>query len=143
MKLHHTKYYENYKDHIVGLMRQQIQDENENQVIPYIKCGTDQECLQHIYNGFTWSFKHEIEKAKKTNTNICEVLAEWLQGLPINGFIYWNSEIVEFAQRMGSLADDLTEKQKEKAIEGYWLFMANQILKMFDKELNIKQWDIK
>ena len=49
--------------------------------------------------------------------------ADWLQGIPLS-IAFANWEILELAVKWGSLPENASEKQEDKIIENYWLFMA-------------------
>lgn len=76
------------------------------------------------------------EGYKVEKVGLQEALADWLAGLPLN-IPYTNREIIDFSIKMGSAdskkcysSSDLNAYE-EKIINGYWLFMANQIIKIF------------
>ena len=118
MKLHHTKYTKNYQDYILSTI---TEDYNGDSI------KTDKEKISFLfhrfYNEYGWLIK-QVGKQKAMN--------EWLSGLAINIPCY-NHEIIELAVKLGSVNEDLTEKQKDQIVNNYFNFMANIILKMEDK----------
>lgn len=59
---------------------------------------------------------------------------EWLPGLPsCLNIEFENHKILQLAQKMGSLAPNATEKQKDRILENYWIFMAKKAFSLFRK----------
>jgi hypothetical protein len=89
--------------------------------------NTPKEKLQFLRNRFKSEYGFSISRMGETRA-----LSEWLSGLSIN-LPFYNYDILELARKGGSLAQNATEKQEEKILENYWVFMANQIMKMWRK----------
>ena len=84
---------------------------------------TPKEKLQFLQNTLKSEYGHEIER-KGTQT----ARADWLSGLPSSiDLPFQNNEILTFAEKMGSLRNNPTEKEEERILEGYWNYMSNQI----------------
>ena len=113
MKLHHTKYKENYKQYILST----IETDNNNQPIT-----TEREKINYIFNRFHSEYDWNIKRIGKQ-----KALAEWLSGLALN-LPYYYQDIVELAVDMGSIEPNPTDKVIERVEQGYWDFMANIIL---------------
>ena len=113
MKLHHTKYKENYKRYILEIIEV---DNDGNQLT------TDEEKIKYIFDRFNSEYDWAIERYGKVRA-----MTEWLQGLALN-IPYMYDEIIELAIAMGSIDDNPTEKLETKVINNYWSFMANIIL---------------
>jgi len=113
MKLHHTKYKENYKRYILDTIEV---DGNENPLT------TDEEKIKYIFDRFNSEYGWAIERYGKV-----KAMTEWLQGLALD-IPYMYGEIIDLAIAMGSIDDNPTEKLETKVINNYWSFMANIIL---------------
>tara|TARA_R110001606_G_scaffold60320_1_gene142258 strand:+ start:188 stop:556 length:369 start_codon:yes stop_codon:yes gene_type:complete len=113
MKLHHTKYKENYKQYILST----IETDNNNQPIT-----TEREKINYIFNRFHSEYDWNIKRIGKQ-----KALAEWLSGLALDIPFYYQ-DIVELAVDMGSIEPNPTDKVIERVEQGYWDFMANIIL---------------
>ena len=63
-------------------------------------------------------------------------LEYWLSGLPscINLPVY-HSEIIEFAHKIGSISENVSEKYEEKIVSNFYRFMASNILQWHNKIL--------
>ena len=114
MKLHHTKYKENYKRYILDTIDEVDCDD--------CKLTTDKEKIKYIFDRFNSEYDWAIERYGKVRA-----MTEWLQGLALN-IPYMYDEIIELAIAMGSIDDNPTEKLETKVINNYWSFMANIIL---------------
>ena len=114
MKLHHTKYKENYKRYILDNLHEV--DWNGKTLT------TDEEKIKYIFDRFNSEYDWAIERYGKVRA-----MTEWLQGLALN-IPYMYDEIIELAIAMGSIDDNPTEKLETKVINNYWSFMANIIL---------------
>ena len=113
MKLHHTKYKENYKQYILST----IETDNNNQPIT-----TEREKINYIFNRFHSEYDWNIKRIGKQ-----KALAEWLSGLALD-LPYYYQDIVELAVDMGSIEPNPSDKVIEQVEQGYWDFMANIIL---------------
>ena len=114
MKLHHTKYKENYKRYILDTIDEVDCDD--------CKLTTDEDKIKYIFDRFNSEYDWAIERYGKVRA-----MTEWLQGLALN-IPYMYDEIIELAIAMGSVDDNPTEKLETKVINNYWSFMANIIL---------------
>lgn len=114
MKLHYTKYKENYKRYILDTIDEVDCDD--------CKLTTDEEKIKYIFDRFNSEYDWAIERYGKVRA-----MTEWLQGLALN-IPYMYDEIIELAIAMGSIDDNPTEKLETKVINNYWSFMANIIL---------------
>ena len=114
MKLHHTKYKENYKRYILDTIDEVDCDD--------CKLTTDEEKIKYIFDRFNSEYDWAIERYGKVRA-----MTEWLQGLALN-IPYMYDEIIELAIAMGSIDENPTEKLETKVINNYWSFMANIIL---------------
>lgn len=114
MKLHHTKYKENYKRYILDTIDEVDCDD--------CKLTTDEEKIKYIFDRFNSEYDWAIERYGKVRA-----MTEWLQGLALN-IAYMYDEIIELAIAMGSIDDNPTEKLETKVYNNYWSFMANIIL---------------
>ena len=113
MKLHHTKYKENYKQYILST----IQTDGNEQPIT-----TEREKINYIFNRFHSEYDWNIKRIGKQ-----KALAEWLSGLALN-LPYYYQDIVELAVDMGSIEPNPSDKVRERVEHGYWDFMADIIL---------------
>lgn len=113
MKLHHTKYKENYKRYILDTIEV---DGNENPLT------TDEEKIKYIFDRFNSEYGWAIQRYGKA-----KAMRDWLAGLSMN-IPYMNWDIIELAIEMGSIDPNPTDKIENKVIENYFSFMANIIL---------------
>ena len=76
-----------------------------------------------IFNSeYEWQIKNEGE---------FKALSDYLQGL--GGCLhiaYNNHDILELAKKYGSISNNATEKQEQKILDNYWLFMANKLMQL-------------
>jgi hypothetical protein len=75
---------------------------------------------------FTSEYGWRIDRIGKIRS-----IAEWLQGLALN-IAFYNHDIIELAKAWGSIPEDATEKQKQKILDNYWIFMANKLHQLFE-----------
>ena len=120
MKLHHTKYKENYKRFILDSI-----DEVDYEGETY----SDEEKIEYIFDRFSIEYGWALERVGEQ-----KAMADWLAGLALN-LPYWYDDIVKLAIDMGSIDENPNEKLQNKVISNYWDFMANIILG-FRKKLN-------
>ena len=113
MKLHHTKYKENYKRYILDTIEV---DGNENPLT------TDDEKIKYIFDRFNSEYGWAVERYGKA-----KAMKDWLAGLALN-IPYMNWDIIDLAIDMGSIDPNPTDKIENKVIENYFSFMANIIL---------------
>tara|TARA_R100000234_G_scaffold27836_2_gene16033 strand:+ start:332 stop:679 length:348 start_codon:yes stop_codon:yes gene_type:complete len=115
MKLHHTKYKKNYKNLILGSLND-VDGMNREQKI------------KHLSNRIDSEYGHLVERLGRQ-----KAISEWLSGLAIN-IPFYNQDILQLAKDMGSVDNELTERQEERIIENYWDFMAMMVLEL-EKEI--------
>ena len=113
MKLHHTKYKDNYKKYILDC----VNDENDT-------LTTDEEKIDYIFNRF---YREYYKGNIALRYGKQKAMADWLAGLALD-LPYYNGEIIELAENMGSIEENPSEKLQNKVLENYWEFMANIIL---------------
>ena len=122
------KYDKNYSNYILNKgLEISLNDEN--------KTHYNLEMRKHYLRDKFYS-EYGYQVAGKTELGLQKEIGSWLSGLPLN-IPYTNREIIDFSIEMGS-ADpkkcysfsDLNTYE-EKIINNYWLFMANQIIKIF------------
>lgn len=126
MKLHHTKYKENYKRYILDSI-DEVDYEGKT-------LTTDDEKIEYIFDRF-YSEYYQGYIAKRYGKQ--KAMADWLAGLSLN-LPYYYDEIIELAIAMGSIDESPSEKLQNKVIENYWEFMANIILR-FEKRRELSQ----
>tara|TARA_R100001082_G_C4357002_1_gene157367 strand:+ start:1413 stop:1763 length:351 start_codon:yes stop_codon:yes gene_type:complete len=115
MKLHHTKYKKNYKNLILGSLND-VDGMNREQKI------------KHLSNRIDSEYGHLVKRLGRQ-----KAISEWLSGLAIN-IPFYNQDILQLAKDMGSVDNELTERQEERIIENYWDFMAMMVLEL-EKEV--------
>jgi len=113
MKLHHTKYKQNYKNYILNC----IELDNDGNILK-----TEQDKINYIFNRFYSEYSWNIERVGKF-----KAMSEWLSGLALDIDFYYE-DIIKLAIDMGSLDINADDKLKEKVQENYFDFMANIIL---------------
>jgi len=121
MKLHYTKYKENYKRFILSTIETDINDK------PIIKYNDK---VNYLFNRFYNEYGFMIEIVGKH-----KAISEWLSGLALNLPYYYN-DIVELAIKMGSINPNPSDSLRNKVEQGYWDFMANIILEIEKDILN-------
>ena len=114
MKLHHTKYKQNYKNYILD--RIDIEGNNKDKA-KYL--------LDRILSEKGYQIKRGV--------NPQQVIADWLQGLAID-IPYNSNEMLGLAVDMGSIGPDYSEQEEYRILDNYWLFMANIIFYIFKTE---------
>ena len=113
MKLHHTKYKQNYVNYILDTIDEDINGKaliNRKDKISYI--------FERFYNEYGWN----VEQQGKL-----KAMTEWLSGLALN-IDYTYSDIIKLAVDMGSIDEKPNDKLQDKVCENYFNFMANIIL---------------
>ena len=120
MKLHHTKYKENYKKYILSTIETGLNDE---------PLKTDEEKINYIFSRFNSEYGWNIDRVGKHRA-----MSEWLSGLALNIESYY-SDIVDLAIKMGSIDPNPNDKLRNKVEQGYFDFMANIILGFEPKEV--------
>jgi hypothetical protein len=107
----------NSKNHPVFAYLLEAIEIEENQT------ATNSEKIKYVLDCFNSEFNHP--QNKKRYSNLQARFAEYLQGLPscIN-IAFYNSDILELAEKWGSLPPDATEKQEDKILANYFNFMA-------------------
>ena len=118
MKLHYTKYQENYKNYILNCI--EFDDNGEE-----LKTDTDKinYLLDRFYTEYGWNIKRQGKQG---------AMVEWLSGGAID-IPHWYDDIVDLAINMGSVESEPDEKTKHNICNNYYNFMALQILRMEDK----------
>ena len=120
MKLHHSKYKENYKKYILSTI------ETDNNDKPLNK---DQDKIKYIFDRFNSEYGFMVERVGKY-----KAMSEWLSGLALD-IEYYYDDIVKLAIKMGSIDPNPNEKLRNKVEQGYFDFMASIILGFEPKEV--------
>jgi hypothetical protein len=120
MKIHHTKYKQNYKNYILNCIEL---DCNGNVL------KTDEDKINYIFDRFYSEYKWNVERIGKYKS-----MSEWLSGLALDIPFYYE-DIIKLAIEMGSLDANASDKLKEKVQSNYFDFMANVILSFEPKQL--------
>ena len=115
MKLHHTKYKENYKRFILSTIETDI---NDKPITKYI------DKVDYLFKRFYSEYGFMIPKVGKQ-----KAISEWLSGLALDLPYYYN-DIVNLAVKMGSINPNPSDSLRNKVEQGYWDFMANIILEI-------------
>lgn len=123
MKLHYTKYQENYKNYILACL------DDEDSLIG--KNLSREEKIKYLFDRFNSEYGWKVGRTR--NDTIQNVLAEWLSGLAIN-IPYSYYDIIELAKNMGSVNYELSTVQEDRICQNYWNFMAYMIL-LLEKEI--------
>ena len=113
MKLHHTKYKDNYKKYILSTIETDLDDKPLN---------SDQEKIEYLFDRFYSEYGFEVQRVGKY-----KAMSEWLSGLALN-IEYYYDDIVKLAIEMGSIDENPSDKLINKVCDNYWDFMANIIL---------------
>ena len=114
MKLHHTKYKNNYKNYILECLK------TEDVFIG--KNPTEEELIKYLFDRFNSEYGWSIERQGKRKAMI-----DWLQGLAIH-IPFYHEDIIELAVEMGSTDENPSEKTAKFICDNYWSFMAWVIL---------------
>ena len=115
MKLHHTKYKDNYKRFILSTIETDINDK------PITKYSDK---VDYLFKRFYSEYGFMIPKVGKQ-----KAISEWLSGLALDLPFYYN-DIVELAIKMGSINPNPSNRLRNKVEQGYWDFMSNIILEI-------------
>ena len=97
-----------------------------------VKAETVQERLQFIANCFTSEYCHPYEVQR--TPNVQQRMADWLAGLPSSitiDFEYYR--IIEIAKQWGSIPQDADDRQGDKILNNWFLFIAGKILQLMRK----------
>ena len=113
MKVHHTKYKQNYVNYILDTIDEDINGNtltNKKNKISYI--------FERFYGEYGWC----VEQQGKL-----KAMTDWLSGLALNiDYTYYN--IIQLAIEMGSIDKNANESLKDKVCDNYFNFMAQIIL---------------
>ena len=120
MKLHHTKYKQNYKNYILDC----IKLDNNGNVLK-----TEQDKINYLFDRFYSEYSWNIKRLGKYKS-----MSEWLSGLALDIPFYYE-DIIKLAVEMGSLDANASDNLKEKVQSNYFDFMANVILGFEPKQL--------
>ena len=112
MKLHHTKYKDNYKKYILSTIETGYNDE---------ELINDKEKIEYLFDRFYSEYGSEVKRLGKY-----KAMSEWLSGLALD-IEYYYDDIVKLAVEMGSIDENPSEKLINKVCDNYWDFMANVI----------------
>lgn len=115
MKLHHTKYKQNYKSYILDHIEEDYNGKPLN---------TDKQKIDFLFYRFFSEYGWQVGQLGKR-----KAMTEWLSGLAIP-FACYNGEIIDLAIKMGSIDENPSDKLVNRVLEGYFPFMANIILDM-------------
>jgi len=122
MKLHHSKYKENYKKYILST----IETDNNDKPLK-----TDNEKIKYLFDRFYSEYYcHNIP----LRVGKYKAMSEWLSGLALD-IEYYYDDIVKLAIKMGSIDPNPNDKLRNKVEQGYFDFMANIILGFEPKEV--------
>ena len=119
MKLHYTKYQENYKNYILDCL------DSEDDLIG--KNLPRQEKIKYLFNRFYSEYGWNIQRVGKR-----KALEDWLSGLAINIPCY-HFDIIELAKEMGSIDENSDDAVEDRVIENYFSFMADMVLLLEDE----------
>tara|TARA_R110002167_G_scaffold22243_9_gene79902 strand:+ start:544 stop:921 length:378 start_codon:yes stop_codon:yes gene_type:complete len=122
MKLHHTKYKDNYKKYILSTIETGYNDE---------ELINDKEKIEYLFDRFYSEYGFEVKRLGKY-----KAMSEWLSGLALD-IEYFYDDIVKLAIEMGSIDENPSDKLINKVCNNYWDFMANVILS-FEPRINNK-----
>jgi hypothetical protein len=76
-------------------------------------------------------FMSEMGWAIERGNNRQKVFADWLAGLPsVINIDYWNNDIIRLAQEWESLPINASERQEQKILDNWFMFMAMQYRKL-------------
>ena len=118
MKLHYTKYQDNYKKYILNCIEF---DDNEEEL------KTDTDKINYLLDRFYAEYGWNIKRQGKQNA-----MAEWLSGMAIDIPHYYD-DIIDLAVNMGSVEAEPDDKTRDNICQNYYNFMAFQILRMEEK----------
>lgn len=120
MKLHHTKYEQNYKQFILNCVETGLNDE---------PLKTKQEKTKYILNRFYSEYNFMVVRVGKQHA-----IAEWLSGLALDIPYYYN-DIVDLAIKLGSIDKNPSDTLRNEVEQNYFWFMANIII-CLENDLN-------
>lgn len=120
MKLHHTKYKQNYKQFILSCVENGLNDE---------PLKTKQEKTKYILDRFYSEYSFMIVRVGKQ-----QAIAEWLSGLALDIPHYYN-DIVDLAVKLGSIDKNPSDTLRNEVEQNYFWFMANIII-CLENDLN-------
>ena len=124
MKLHHTKYKENYKRFILSTIETDI---NEKPISKYI------DKVDYLFKRFYSEYGFEISRVGKQ-----KAIANWLSGLALDLPFYYD-DIVNLAVEMGSIDPNPSDALRTKIEQGYWDFMARMIMEIEKDVLKLQK----
>ncbi len=113
MKLHHTKYKQNYREYILSTIESGINGED---------LTTEDEKLRYIRNRF-------YSETGCHGWPRMSAVADWLSGMALD-IEYDDYSILELAVEMGSLDEKHSQATAQRVVENYWNFMANIVMGM-------------
>lgn len=110
-----------YNDYIIGCIDANGYDVEQPK--------TDKEKINTFFKIFNkeyeWQINHDGE---------FKALIDYLQGLGgCLSIAFNNYDILELAKDYGSISNNATEKEEQKILDNYWLFMANKLMQLNKK----------
>lgn len=126
MKVHHTKYKPRYEAYIL----ENLDFDYDGKLIN-AKPSKDEK-IRYLAKRFKREKKWQIEQEGTR-----PALIDWLAGMALPIPCY-NGDIIELAERLGSIDENPSDQLIDRVVENYFPFMANIILNMegFTKCLN-------
>lgn len=74
-----------------------------------------------------------IKKEMRVDYIYQKELSNYLQGLPsIISPVFYNWEILQLMEKIGTINEKTPEKRKEALLENYWDFVASKLLQMIN-----------
>jgi hypothetical protein len=93
---------------------------------------TDQQKL--LFLATTFKSEYCYKNNFKRYGTVQRIMAEWIMGLPsCFNVAFYNSDILEIAKTFGNLPETMTEKQEQKVIDGWFMFIAGKTLELMNK----------
>jgi len=115
---------DNYEQYILDDITDQLEGEGITNLT------TKKQKLQYAWDRFyNETGRYDIPRYRG---NTQEAVRQWLMGLAM-GFPHMNADVVQLAKDMGSIPKDMPFEEADKRTENYWNFMANQMMRVWEK----------
>lgn len=89
----------------------------------------DAEKIHFLYMTFQSEYGWSIPRY-----GLVGALREWFRGLPSACHIaFYNSDIIQLAEKWGSLPKNASEREQQKILDNYWNLIANKTAQLFRK----------
>lgn len=97
-----------------------------------VTCNTEKEKLEFVAKCFQSEYLCKNTLLRDKSYQNC--IAQWFMGLPsVINIDFENYKIIEIAKKWGSIPENATEKQEDKIINNWFLFISAKFIQLLNK----------